>query len=126
MPHCWPCTLAFWASIIFILGVVGLQALRFIAESDKWQQIASQYSAEREHNAMQSLAFQAERDALRAQLEQAKEVLRKCEIQALTAKAQFAGYMLATNPSDSRNDIIFNTLDEIIESANAILNQQTK
>jgi hypothetical protein len=35
-------------------------------ERDEWKALATQYSVEREHNAMQALAYEAERDEARA------------------------------------------------------------
>jgi hypothetical protein len=45
-------------------------------ERDGWEQLAIQYSAEREHNAMQSLIYKAERDEARGQRDRLAEALR--------------------------------------------------
>jgi len=47
-------------------------------ERDQWEQLAIQYSAEREHNAMQSLIYKAELDEAREQRDRLAEALREC------------------------------------------------
>ena len=46
-------------------------------ERDEWKQLAIQYSTEREHNAMQSLIYKAERDEARGQRDSLAEALQK-------------------------------------------------
>lgn len=43
-------------------------ARRMERERDEWKALVTQYSAEREHNAMQALAYKAERDELKTLL----------------------------------------------------------
>ena len=43
-----------------------------------WEHFATQFSTEREHNAMQALAYKSERDEVRGQRDRLAEALREC------------------------------------------------
>jgi hypothetical protein len=47
-------------------------------ERDEWKALATQYSFEREHNAMQALAYEAERDEARGQRDMLAAALINC------------------------------------------------
>ena len=46
-------------------------------ERDEWKALATQYSVEREHNAMQALTYKAERDEARGQRDRLAEALER-------------------------------------------------
>ncbi len=47
--------------------LLAVQVLRIERDRNQWEQLAIQYSTEREHNAMQSLIYKAERDQWKAE-----------------------------------------------------------